>query len=102
MLLAVSIFAGMGAPPFGTFVSEWMILIKAMDVHCYVNVILILLGLSLSFIVVCQHTGQIFFGAADPKLKYFRPLATSVIPALLMICSLCVGLASRSSILDRL
>lgn len=102
VLMALSVFAGMGAPPFGTFLSEWLILIRAVNVHCYVNVVLILLGLSLSFIVVCQHMGQIFLGTANPRLQYFRPLATCVIPALLMICSLCIGLASHSLMLDRL
>lgn len=98
VLMTMSAFAGTGAPPFGTFLSEWLILMKAMDQHYYVNVALVIIGLSLSFIVVCKHIGKIILGAPNPNLQYFRPLASSAIPALLVISSLCLGLFSGAAL----
>lgn len=102
VLMVLSVFAATGAPPFGTFISEWLILIKAIESHCYVNAGLLLLGLSLSFIVVCMHVGKVLFGAPNPKFDYFRPIASSTIPALLVICSLFLGLASNPALWNRL
>jgi len=93
VLLALSVFAGTGAPPFGTFLSEWLILMRAADLHYYVNVVLLIIGVSLSFIAVCMHVGKVIFGTRNPHLQCFRPLASSAIPALLVVCSLFLGLA---------
>ncbi len=95
VLMAMAVFAGTGAPPFGTFLSEWLILMRSIELHHYVIAALLIGALALSFIVVCMHVGKIFFGAASPNFQYFRPIATSVIPALLISLSLCIGLASQ-------
>jgi len=102
VLIAVSTFAAIGAPPFGTFLSEWLILMRAVDLHHYVNAGLLLIALALSFIVVCMHVGKVFVGAANPELHYFRPFSTSVIPAMLIICSLCLGLATNATVWNSL
>lgn len=98
VLIALSAFAGTGAPPFGTFLSEWLILLRAIDQHQYVCVALLIIGLSLSFIVVSKHLGKIVLGAPNEHLQYFKPFASSAVPALLVICSLCLGLASTEAI----
>ncbi len=94
-LMAMACFAATGAPPFGTFLSEWLILMKTIDLHYYVNTGLLLISLTLSFIVVSMHVGRVLLGGPNPNLNYFRPFATSAIPALLIICSLYIGLASQ-------
>jgi hydrogenase-4 component F len=98
VLMALGAFASTGAPPFGTFLSELLILMRAIDLHYYVNAALLLIALALSFIVVCMHIGKVVLGAPNVGLHYFQPLATSVIPALLVIGSLFLGLTTGSSI----
>jgi hydrogenase-4 component F len=98
VLMALGAFASTGAPPFGTFLSELLILMRAIDLHYYVNAALLLVALALSCIVLCMHIGKVVLGAPNTALHYFRPLATSVIPALLVIGSLFLGLTTGSSI----
>ena len=96
VLMAMACFAATGAPPFGTFLSEWLILMKTIDLHYYVNTGLLLASLALSFIVICMHVGRVLMGGPNPNFNYFRPIATSAIPTLLIICSLFLGLTSHS------
>lgn len=102
VLLAAGAFAVTGAPPFGTFLSELLILIKAVDMHFYVSAGLLILGLSLAFIVVCMHIGRIFFGVANVNTQYFRPVMTCAIPALLLVFSLLLGLSTGPVLLNGL
>jgi hydrogenase-4 component F len=95
VLMAMACFASTGAPPFGTFLSEWLILMRTLDMHYYVNSGLLLVALTLSFIVICMHVGKVILGGPNPNFNYFRPIATSAIPALLIICSLFLGLTSH-------
>ena len=95
VLMAMACFASTGAPPFGTFLSEWLILMKTIDMHYYVNTGLLLISLTLSFIVICMHVGKVILGGPNPNFDYFRPIATSAIPALLILCSLFLGLTSH-------
>jgi len=97
VLMTLGAFASTGAPPFGTFLSELLILMRAIDLHYYVNAALLLISFALTFIVICMHIGKVVLGAANPNYHYFRPLATSFIPALLIIGSLFLGLTTGSS-----
>jgi len=94
VLIAMATFAVTGAPPFGSFLAEWLILMRAFDQRFYINAALLLVGLSLAFIVVCMHIGRIVLGSRNPRLDYFKPAQTSFIPALLVAASLFFGLAS--------
>lgn len=98
VLITMAAFAATGAPPFGTFLSELLILMQAMDQHFYVNAALLLLGLSLSFIVICKHVGGVILGAPNQNMEYFKPLASNAIPALLVLCSLLLGLSAGTSL----
>ena len=95
VLMTMSCFAATGAPPFGTFLSEWLILMKTIDLHYFINTGLLLVSLALSFIVVCMHVGRVILGGPNPNFSYYRPIATSAIPALLIICSLYLGLTAH-------
>jgi hydrogenase-4 component F len=94
VLLAIGAFAVTGAPPFGTFLSELLILMKAIDLHYYATTGLLIAGLALAFIVICMHIGRVFLGAANSNTQYFKPVLTSAVPALLLACSLFLGLAT--------
>ena len=93
MLLAVGAFSVTGAPPFGTFLSELLILLRAVEMHCYANVVLLIFALALAFIAVCMHIGRIFLGGANQHMQYFRPVLTSLVPAMLLLVSLILGLS---------
>ena len=71
---------------------------EAIDLHYYINAVLCLLALSLSFVVICMHVGKVILGTPSPNFQYFRPIASSTIPALLIICSLILGITSGSTI----
>lgn len=92
ILLALSVFAATGAPPFGTFLSELLVLVKAFESNHSINAVLLLFAISLSFIVVCMHVGRVLLGAKSPQFDYFRPIASSIIPLGLVLLSLCLGL----------
>jgi hydrogenase-4 component F len=92
VLLALGTFAVTGAPPFGTFLSELLILMRAIDMHFYATTGLLMVGLALAFITVSMHIGRVFLGAASTQTKYFNPILTSAVPALLLACSLLLGL----------
>ena len=98
VLMVLSAFAVIGAPPFGTFLAEWLILMKAVDMKYYVPAVLCLVGLSLSFIVICMHIGKVILGSPNPNFDYFRPYASSTIPAILIVCSILLGITSGSTI----
>jgi hydrogenase-4 component F len=92
VLLAIGAFAVTGAPPFGTFLSELLIQMKALDMHYYATTGLLIVGLALSFIALCMHIGRVFLGAANANTQFFKPILTSTVPALLLACSLLLGL----------
>ncbi len=52
----------MGAPPFGSFVSEWLLLSKATDESRWGIVIALAVGLAISFVAVLIHLGRVVFG----------------------------------------
>jgi hydrogenase-4 component F len=102
VLMAVGAFAVTGAPPFGTFLSEWLILMRTVELHYYINAALLVVGFALSFIVVCMHVGKVVLGAPNSGLHYFRPFASSLIPTLLVMGSLFLGLTTGSSVWTKL
>jgi hypothetical protein len=95
---AAALYVGAGAPPFGTFLSELLIHIKAIDMHYYATAGLLIVGLALAFIVVCMHIGRVVLGAANVNTQYFKAVLTSAVPALLLACSLLLGLVSAPAL----
>ncbi len=72
VLLAIGAFAVTGAPPFGTFLSELLILMRAIDLHYYATAGLLIIGLALAFTVICMHIGRVFLGAANSQHSVFQ------------------------------
>ena len=98
VLMVLSAFAAIGAPPFGTFLAEWLILTRAVDVRYYVPAALCLIALCLSSITVCMHIGKVILGVPTSNFDYFRPYASSTVPAILILCSIILGVTSGSTI----
>lgn len=92
ILLALASLAVTGVPPFGSFISEWLILTRCIEFHQFVAATLVLIGLSLSFVAVCAHVGRLLLGKPKPDAKAFHPLLTSLIPAVLLSLSLILGI----------
>lgn len=94
VLLAISAFAVTGAPPFGAFISEWLILARSADHGHWIVVAALVVALALSFVAVCMHVSGILFGTAKQQTAVFRPIATSLVPALLVVCAIAGGITA--------
>lgn len=96
MGLMLAALAVTGVPPFGSFISEWMILSAGSDLHRSLAVGLLILALALAFIAVSFHIGRILFGTPKSDLSVFRPIGSTIIPALLIVLSLVLGAMTPS------
>lgn len=94
VLLAIAAFAVTGAPPSGAFLSELLILLRAIDQHQLLVVAALILALSVSFIAVAIHLSRILFGAEKANFAKLEPFSTSVVPALLVVISLLCGVTA--------
>jgi hydrogenase-4 component F len=97
-LLALSAFAVAGAPPFGAFVAEMsMLTLSFADERVYLAFFM-LIALAISFIAICAHVGGVIFGASKQSFKAWRPNRASIIPAMLVLCTLFLGLTLRTEL----
>ncbi|HEY9870694.1 MAG TPA: proton-conducting transporter membrane subunit [Candidatus Obscuribacterales bacterium] len=99
LLLALSAFAVTGAPPFGSFISEWLILTRSTELNEWLVAVILLAALALSFVAVCVHLGRVLVGKPREGVEVFRPIATSVVPLILVGCSLVLGFATGPDLL---
>src|SRR5262249_50853725 len=101
-LLAAGTFAVAGSPPFGTFLSEWLLLSGTLAAPEIAAAVLVLAGLTITFVAVASHVGRILFGPA-PALSTKPPSAAwSLVPAALLALSLLSGLALAPSVMEAL
>lgn len=96
MVLAAAAVTGM--PPFGSFVSEWLILTRALDsgqLFCFCS---LLIGLVLGFVAISAHVAKILLGSPrEPQSTGSRTKNVSVaIPMLLCLISLLLGMTNYS------
>jgi hydrogenase-4 component F len=99
VLLALSTFAVAGTPPFGSFLSEIAILAESSDGHHWVIALTLVLSIAVAFVAMCAHVGAILFGAPKEKFDAFKPMQASVVPAMLVACSLILGVAMNQSLI---
>ena len=97
ILLFCCAFAVTGAPPFGAFISEWLLLAYAAD-HKYLPVFIgLVVALAISSIAVAFHLARILFGspkANDGKLHALNGISSSFIPIVLTACAIIAGISS--------
>lgn len=92
ILLAAGTFAIAGSPPFGTFLSEWLLLRDAFAAREVLAAVVVILGLTITFIALSTHIGGVLFGVAMPA-KHPAPIRQwSVTPAVLIGLALLTGL----------
>lgn len=89
LILAAAALTGM--PPFGSFVSEWLILVKAADSVQIFCAIILIFSLALSFIAISMHVLNMVFGAPKVVNKLQLSFTSIAIPLLLCFCSLLLG-----------
>jgi hydrogenase-4 component F len=91
LLLALAGFAAAGSPPFGTFISEWLLLRTMLGAGQVWAAGLVMAGLTLTFVAVAGHVSRVLFGPA-PALSLKPPPPTwLVVPAALIGLSLLAG-----------
>ena len=56
--------------------------------------VMLVLALTISFVAIFAHVGRIVCGGVKPSFAAYRPLASSIMPTLLILCSLALGLAT--------
>jgi hydrogenase-4 component F len=91
LLLSLSALAITGAPPFGAFISEWIILSNSADMNLWIPFVMITFGLALTFVAICVHIGRILIGAPGAIKGGSPSWKLSLIPAALLLCSLLLG-----------
>jgi hydrogenase-4 component F len=96
--LAAASFAVAGSPPFGTFLSEWLLLRDTLAAGEIAAAALVMIGLAITYVAVTCHVGRVLFGAAPasaphaPPAKPLRP-AWILAPVALLAVSLLLGTA---------
>lgn len=98
VLFAIAAAAATGAPPFGAFICEWIILSKSADAHHWVAVVVLIVALTLSFIAVSIHVGKILLGTPKQTMLEARSFSTSFIPVMLCVCALLLGVTCLPSL----
>lgn len=100
ILMALSAFAVTGSPPFGAFISEWLILSRCIEHKHWFAFVALMVALALSFVAVCIHVCGILFGTPKQTDPGAVPVRTAtMIPALLLACALLAGITSLPSYL---
>ncbi len=81
-----------GSPPFGTFISEWLLLRDIASAGEFVAAGVVLLGLTITCIALLSHVSRIVFGRA-PVLTVSPARAWAIVPVVLLVASLATSLA---------
>lgn len=91
ILFSIAAAAVTGAPPFGAFICEWIILSRGADSHNWIAVIMLIIALTVSFIAVSVHVGRILVGTPRQTMLEGHTFASSFIPLVLCVCALLLG-----------
>ncbi|MHB9035154.1 MAG: proton-conducting transporter transmembrane domain-containing protein [Armatimonadota bacterium] len=102
VLLAAGSFAIAGSPPFGTFLSEWLLLRDIFASGHFVVGGLVIAGLTITFIAIACHVGRILFGNAPEGKKYNYPRSWYFVPAALLLVALATGLVLAPRVMSAL
>lgn len=98
-LLTAATFAIAGSPPFGTFISEWLLLRDTFAAGERLAAVLVLVGLTITFIALTTHVARVVFGQAPSSVTRTPARSWAVVPSLLMIASLATGLAISPAVM---
>jgi hydrogenase-4 component F len=102
LLFVICAFAVTGAPPFGAFISEWLILMNVADGGMWWVLFALVLAIALAFVAVFVHVAKILSGTPKKEAAMFRPLQSALIPTLLAVCAIVTGLTTVPALLVNL
>ena len=100
ILLALAACAVTGVPPFGAFISEWLILTTSAASNQWLVILLLLAGISLSFIAVSIHVSRILLGNPIHVPECKVSLASSLIPSVLIGVLIVLGITTGSGLMS--
>ncbi|MDD2486072.1 MAG: proton-conducting transporter membrane subunit [bacterium] len=86
-------FAIAGSPPFGTFISEWLLLRDAFAAGEVVAVAAVVIGLTITLIAITTHMGRAVFGNGHAPARNVAVRTWTLTPAVLLVLSLLAGVA---------
>lgn len=92
LLLAAASFAIAGSPPFGTFLSEWLLLRDTFAAREMLAAGVVIAGLTITFIAIAIHVGGVLFGSPPTASRPPSPRSWTVVPAILVGLSVAAGL----------
>lgn len=91
--LIAGTFAIAGSPPFGTFISEWLLLRDTFAAGQPLAAALVLVGLTVAFVALTSHVTPLLFGG-KPDSVARKPADTwGAVPVVLLIATLATGFA---------
>lgn len=93
VLLIAGTFAIAGSPPFGTFLSEWLLLQAAFTAGEWGAAIMVIIGLTVAFVALMTHVGRMLFGPAPDAERLTVSPAWGYAPAVLLAGTLVTGVA---------
>lgn len=99
MALMAAGFAIAGSPPFGTFISEWLLLRDIFAGGETAAAVAVMVGLTITFIAVTGHIGRVVFGHARNPVRAVSVSAWAVTPAVLLTLSLAAGVAVSPAVM---
>ena len=102
VLLIAGSFAIAGSPPFGTFLSEWLLLRDLFSTRHYLAAATAIAGLTITFIAISYHVGRALFGGKPDEKKFNCPRSWSFAPGAFLLATLTTGLALAPSVLSAL
>lgn len=91
--LITATFAIAGSPPFGTFISEWLLLRDTFAAGEIFAGVLVLVGLTVTFIALASHVTRIIFGPISMPLTVKPAPSWAVVSLVLLFASLVTGWA---------
>lgn len=101
-LLAISAIAITGAPPFGAFISEWMLLAECAQQGRWLILSVVAISLTIAFTMVTYHLGRMLSGAKRDNGPGVHRWSLSMAPICLILASLALGLFVSPSLLELL
>jgi hydrogenase-4 component F len=113
LLLALGSFAIAGSPPFGTFLSEWLLLRDTFAAGASLAAAAVIVGLTITFVAIAAHLSRLLFGRArgtgsspvgeNPHMAgTAMPRSWSIVPAALLILAFLTGLFLSPSVMNGL
>ncbi len=101
-VLMLAGFAIAGSPPFGTFISEWLLLRDTLSAGEVAATVTVIVGLTITFIAITTHLGKVVFGIERPLVHGTPQRSWAYVPVCLLVLSLLAGVAIAPNVMSRL